>query len=218
VDKTNAERQRRYIERLKQKADAPHSPAMILAALARLRPTHFPKVAIPQFARQLIAEAERLSPAVTNATEKFFSTVTNAPVRTTKSQTESHKEAFPTGDKLEIRKLQAELGRTRELLAKAEAKLATMPPGERDREVERLKTRNRTLTAENRHLSKWAHEEVLRIKRRWEIPAAVKRAVQKCLTADAPSKTERVEALTLLQDWINRDALAERKRPRENPR
>jgi hypothetical protein len=37
----------------------------------------------------------------------------------------------------EIRKLEAELGRTRELLAKAEAKFATVPAGERDREITR---------------------------------------------------------------------------------
>jgi len=60
MDLTNAERQRRYIARLKAQAGEPQSPDLILAALARLQPKHFPKGALVTFARQVIAEGERL--------------------------------------------------------------------------------------------------------------------------------------------------------------
>ena len=59
-DKTNAERQRRYVARLKARAEAPHSPELILQALAKLKPGHFPKGTIAGFAKGLIAEAVRL--------------------------------------------------------------------------------------------------------------------------------------------------------------
>jgi hypothetical protein len=60
---TNAERQRRYIERLKARADAPHSPDMVLAGLAKLKPIHLGgKAAVAEFARLVRAQADRLSP------------------------------------------------------------------------------------------------------------------------------------------------------------
>ncbi len=76
MDKTNAERQRRYIERLKQKADAPHGPDMVLAAIAKLRPVHFLNGQVEAFAERLIAEAARLSP-VTNMSPDLGRGVSN---------------------------------------------------------------------------------------------------------------------------------------------
>jgi hypothetical protein len=68
TDTTNAERQRRYIKKLKDRADEPHSPDMVLAALAKLQPYHLPKGYEESFAVKLMEEAARLFPAVTNET------------------------------------------------------------------------------------------------------------------------------------------------------
>jgi hypothetical protein len=54
---SNAERQRRYVARLKERAKAPLGPAAILHALAKLRPVHVPK----GFVKRLTAEGKRLS-------------------------------------------------------------------------------------------------------------------------------------------------------------
>jgi hypothetical protein len=67
--RTNAERQRRYIAKLKERADAPHSPDVILDALARLRPIHFLKGEAARFAARLRAEAERLAPGLRDEDE-----------------------------------------------------------------------------------------------------------------------------------------------------
>jgi hypothetical protein len=66
-ERTNAERQRRYIARLKARADAPHSPDIVLEALARLKPVHFLKGTVETFAKRIVVETERLAPGVTNA-------------------------------------------------------------------------------------------------------------------------------------------------------
>lgn len=76
MDRTNAERQRRYIAKLKQHAGEPHSPDMVLAALERLQPYHFPKGTLETFAQRLRATADRLSP-VSNATPEILRSVSD---------------------------------------------------------------------------------------------------------------------------------------------
>ena len=62
--RTNAKRQRQYMQRLKERAAAaPQSPD-ILAALAKLQPHDFPKGMAAVFAHRVIAEAQRLLAAV----------------------------------------------------------------------------------------------------------------------------------------------------------
>jgi hypothetical protein len=80
MDRTNAERQRRYINRLKARADTPHSPDVVLEALGRLKPVHFPTgLGVAAFAKRVIAEAERIAPGVTNVSREFRQGVTNTP-------------------------------------------------------------------------------------------------------------------------------------------
>jgi hypothetical protein len=59
---TSAERQRRYIGRLKAAAAAPQNPDAILAAIAELKPRRLADR--ERFARRLVDEAARLCPAV----------------------------------------------------------------------------------------------------------------------------------------------------------
>jgi len=74
---SNAERQRLYIKRLKAKA-AVISPDPILQALEQLRPMHLPKGYADQFAKRLVAEAERLSgKPVTNTSPEIPRSVSN---------------------------------------------------------------------------------------------------------------------------------------------
>jgi hypothetical protein len=75
-DRTNAERQRRYVQRLKDRAATPHSPDMVLAALANLQPIHLRCGLDEVFARTLMAEAARLCPTA-NATCDIASSVSN---------------------------------------------------------------------------------------------------------------------------------------------
>ena len=75
IDKTNAERQRRYVARLKERAAEPHSPDAVLAALAKLKPVHFPKGSVEDFAMKVIAEAERLS--ISNTSPEITRPVSN---------------------------------------------------------------------------------------------------------------------------------------------
>jgi hypothetical protein len=72
--------------------------------------------------------------------------------------------AKPLRDGQEVRELKAELGRTRELLAKAEAKLVGMPPVERASEVERLKTANRELRHKVKFLTETFDAKVNRLR------------------------------------------------------
>ena len=75
---SNNERQRRYVERLKARAEEPHSPELVLRALCMLQPLHFIKGTADAFAKRVIAEAERLSPGVTNTSGEIIGSVTNA--------------------------------------------------------------------------------------------------------------------------------------------
>src|SRR5258705_12838584 len=75
---SNNERQRRYVERLKARAEEPHSPDLVLRALCRLQPFHFIAGQADAFAKSTIAEAERLSPGVTNGTRDFSNNVSNS--------------------------------------------------------------------------------------------------------------------------------------------
>jgi hypothetical protein len=74
---SNAERQRRCVARLKARTEAPHNPQLILEAVVRVRPIHFQNAAIPGFAKQLIAEAERVSAPVTNRSRDITRSVSN---------------------------------------------------------------------------------------------------------------------------------------------
>jgi hypothetical protein len=82
MDRTNAERQRRYIARLKALGRESHSPDMVLTALSKLKPMHL--LHAENFAMRLVAEAERLCPGVTNESGEFPRVVTNASTRTRK--------------------------------------------------------------------------------------------------------------------------------------
>jgi hypothetical protein len=112
------------------------------------------------------------------------------------------------GSNSETQGLMAALGPARKEIAGLKAKLATVPPEQRDAELARLRNDNQALRAKNKHLSSDADAKV----RAAEMPKAVKSALQKALTAE-PTKAD-VDALTLLMDWVNRDAQAARKRPR----
>ena len=59
--RSNAERQRRYVAKLKARAAEPHSPDVVLEALAKLKRIHFPAGTAEHFANKVIAEAERIS-------------------------------------------------------------------------------------------------------------------------------------------------------------
>lgn len=107
----------------------------------------------------------------------------------------------------DIQAYQRELGRTRELLAKAEAKLATTPPAERDRLVERLKTENRNLKTKVRETVKHYDE-----RHRWldagvramKMPQDTYNAVIKCLHPDERTKRtpkQLDEACGLFTQW-----------------
>jgi hypothetical protein len=62
---TNAARQRRYIKRLKERADTPHASHTIMRALEMLKPNDLEPIEHRQFyAEQLIKHAIRLWPSV----------------------------------------------------------------------------------------------------------------------------------------------------------
>jgi hypothetical protein len=118
---SNNERQRRYVERLKARAEEPHSPDLVLRALCMLQPFHFVKGTAGAFAKRVIAEAERLSPGVTNTTEEIPRSVTTATpeIRSIVSNSAAEREATPLvtgGDdaldrlKSKIRRLNAKAG------------------------------------------------------------------------------------------------------------
>jgi hypothetical protein len=112
-----------------------------------------------------------------------------------------------------IRLLQQALVREQILNARLKAQIETVPAAERDREMERLKSANGELRIKVKELEKWFAAKI----KAAQMPVAVRRALQKCLAADPPPTREaRVEALTLLMDWVNQDASVERKRPRQN--
>lgn len=120
-----------------------------------------------------------------------------APAHNAKSQTEPR----------EVRRLQAEVGRLRELLAKAEAKAATVPPAERDRQMESLKTRNRTLQHQVRHMTEWVEKEKEKLasaKKLYVMPEATYKAIVKCLHPDERLKRtpkQIDDACGLLTQW-----------------
>jgi hypothetical protein len=111
MDRTNAERQRRYIARLKALGRELHSPDMVLAALSKLKPMHLPKGYAETFAMRLVAEAKRLCPGVSNVTQEFRSDVTNTSI----------KAAEPDRRGEEIVRLKARI-------AELEATVANQPP------------------------------------------------------------------------------------------
>ena len=78
-----------------------------------------------------------------------------------------------------------------------------MPPAERDREIERLKTANRNLKAENRHMRRWADDKVAKARKHYEMPRALYNALVTCLHPDKPQPTEkqRAETCGLLTQW-----------------
>jgi hypothetical protein len=113
----------------------------------------------------------------------------------------------------EITKLRIELGRERELRAKAEAKLATVPPAERDGELARLKNANRELRFKCNYLRDHFDKETKELKRDIEMPREVFNAVVKCLHSDAgpPTTAERNHAYQLFMDWKNQKVIRSRK-------
>jgi hypothetical protein len=61
MDRTNAERQRRYIERLKARAEGHLTNEQVLQALRRKKPSRFLNGTLEPFVAALRAEADRLS-------------------------------------------------------------------------------------------------------------------------------------------------------------
>jgi hypothetical protein len=136
------------------------------------------------------------------------------PEQQTSSEEDKRWRDYLSPEQVEIRGLKAALGRERTRSAQLEAQLETVPAAERDHELSRLKNANRELRIKVKYLREYFDAQ-LKVAQ-MQMPAAVKRALQKCLTADAPTKAAKVEALTGLMDWVNRKASAERKKPRQN--
>ena len=174
MDNTNAERQRRYIARLKAAARGKASPVSNAKLEARIR--------------ELEAELA----------ERKGHTAAKAPVSNGQARTE------PQTDPREVRRLRAEVGRLRELLAKAEAKAATVPPAERDRVIEGLRTRNRNLMAENSYVRQHYEQKEKQLKTRFRISEEAYNAALKCAHPDrTPDKAEKTRTTALLIEWKN---------------
>lgn len=199
MDKTNAERQRRFIQRLKARAAASVSNANAPDPAAEKRVAELEKRNA-----HLEAEIARLRHAAPAAKAPLAKSGAEQPTA------EQRKAEFFDRREIEIRKLQGALGAARKEIAALQAKLDTVPLEQRDAELARLKIANQSLRKENKYLSDWAAKKVQAA----VIPKAVKSALQKALTAEHSTKDERVEALTRLMDWVNRDAQAARKSPR----
>jgi predicted RNase H-like nuclease (RuvC/YqgF family) len=105
-----------------------------------------------------------------------------------------------------VRKLQAELGRLRERLARAET--TAVPPAERDKELERLRTRNRNLQAEVRHSTKWVDDEKKRfaaLRKNVQMPRATFAAINFVLHPDTtPTEEQRNRATQLFNEWMTK--------------
>ena len=144
---------------------------------------------------KLQAEIERLRAEITSLKAKASpSGKPGAPARTGKPDDDTK------GDPRIIRQLQSELGRERELRLKAEAKAAAIPAAERDREVERLKTRARNLELQVRHLTKWTAD----VTKRYALPRVTYNAIIKCLHPDERAKRtpkQIDEACGMLTEW-----------------
>ena len=114
----------------------------------------------------------------------------------------------------DIQAYQRELGRTRELLAKAEAKLATTPPAERDRLVERLKTENRNLKLQVRVMVKDCEERNEQLDKHERKLAALFNVIVPCLHSDTRKHLTAKQidhACGLLTEWKANKDKAQRK-------
>lgn len=201
-DRTNAERQRRYIERLKARA----AGAVTNAAAAGVAALRAENTSL----KKRLAQAEaRVAEMAANAARAPTGGVarTSAPRR----DSEDAPRRIRKGD---IEAYQIELGRTRELLAKAEAKLATTPPAERDRLVERLKTENRNLKLQVRVMVKDCEERDAQLDKRERKLVALFNVVIPCLHSDTRNHMTAKQldhACGLLTEWKTDKDKARRK-------
>jgi hypothetical protein len=83
--------------------------------------------------------------------------------------------------------------------------------GKLEGEVARLKRAHQELRTKNRILTKWADDEIAKVKKRWAMPRSTFNVIVNCLYPDKapPSSKERAEACGLLTQW-KKDAEARR--------
>jgi hypothetical protein len=75
--------------------------------------------------------------------------------------------------------------------------------GKLEDEVARLKRANQELRTKNRTLTKWAEDEIAKVKKRWAMPRSTFNVIVNCLYPDKapPSSEERAEACGLVTQW-----------------
>lgn len=102
--------------------------------------------------------------------------------------------------------------RQRRYIERLKAQAAqSVSDGKLEDEVGRLKRANQELRTKNRTLTKWAEDEIAKVKKRWAMPRSTFNAIVNCLHPDRapPSNKERAEACGLLTQW-KKDAEARR--------
>jgi hypothetical protein len=102
--------------------------------------------------------------------------------------------------------------RQRRYIGRLKAQAAqSVSDGKLEGEVARLKLANQELRTKNRILTKWADDEIAKVKKRWAMPRSTFNAIFSCLHPDKapPSNKERAEACALLTQW-RKDAGARR--------